>query len=102
MRWVNKELDKDPAFSAKVEEALNELRVEQDLIALRERRGLSQTELGKMLGISQPAIAKMESPNKVKNLQLKTLIRVALALGGRVKIEIAGVPRGNRTRRRLP
>ena len=40
-----------------------------------------------MLGVSQPAIGNIES-GKVKNLQLRTLVRLATALDGRVKIEI--------------
>ena len=70
-----------------MEEALNEMRLEQDLVALREARGLSQSELAKRIGVSQPAVAKIES-GQVKNLQLKTLVRTAVALGGRLKIEI--------------
>ena len=87
MRWIDEQLDNDPVFQARVEEALDELRIEEDLITLREGRGWSQNQLAKALGVSQPAIAKIES-RKVKNLQLKTLIRVATALGGRVRIEI--------------
>jgi hypothetical protein len=37
--------------------------------------------------VSQPAIAKLES-GTVKNLQLKTLVRVVTALGGRLQVEI--------------
>jgi transcriptional regulator with XRE-family HTH domain len=37
--------------------------------------------------VSQPAIAKLES-GRVKNVQLKTLARLAAALGGTLRIEI--------------
>jgi transcriptional regulator with XRE-family HTH domain len=40
-----------------------------------------------MVGVSQPAIAKIES-GKVKNLQLKTLVKYAATLGGQVWIQI--------------
>jgi DNA-binding XRE family transcriptional regulator len=86
-RWIDDQLNQDAALRQQVDEALNEMRLEQDLIALREARGLSQSELAKRIGVSQPAVAKIES-GQVKNLQLKTLVRTAVALGGRLKIEI--------------
>lgn len=87
MQWIDQELERDPGFRQQVEEMLNEMRIEQDLIVLREERGLSQERLAKMLGVSQPAIAKIES-GRVKNLQLKTLVRLATALGGEVRLRI--------------
>jgi predicted XRE-type DNA-binding protein len=87
MQWIDEQLADDAALCQQVEERLNELRLEQQLTALREARGLSQTQVAKMVGVSQPAIAKLES-GKVRNLQVKTLMRVATALGARVTIEI--------------
>jgi predicted XRE-type DNA-binding protein len=87
MQWIDGQLARDPEFRRHVEVALTELRLEQDLAALRAARGLSQAQLARLLGVSQPAVAKLES-GKAKNLQVKTLVRVATALGGRVRIEI--------------
>lgn len=87
MQWIDGQLERDPQLRRRVEETLNEMRIEQDLAGLREKRGLSQTQLAKVVGVSQPAIAKIES-GKVKNLQLKTLVKYAAALGGSVKVEI--------------
>ncbi len=87
MQWIDGQLERDPQLRRRVEETLNEMRIEQDLAGLREKRGLSQTQLAKVVGVSQPAIAKIES-GKVKNLQLKTLVKYATALGGSVKVEI--------------
>lgn len=87
MQWIDGQLEGDPQLRRRVEETLNEMRIEQDLAGLREKRGLSQTQLAKVVGVSQPAIAKIES-GKVKNLQLKTLVKYAAALGGSVKVEI--------------
>ena len=93
MQWIDRQLDRDPLFRRHVEETLNKMRLDQDLATLRAARRLSQSRLASMLGVSQPAIAKIES-GKVKNLQLRTLVRLATALGGRVKIEIVkGRPR---------
>lgn len=87
MEWMDKELERDPIFRQQVEEMLNAMRIEQDLIALREERGVTQERLAKMLGVSQPAIAKIES-GKAKNIQLKTLVRLVAALGGEVRLRI--------------
>jgi transcriptional regulator with XRE-family HTH domain len=86
MVWIDEELAHDPSLRQEVEARLNELRLEQQLAALREARGLSQTQVAERVGVSQPAIAKLES-GKVKNLQVKTLVRLAAALGARVTIE---------------
>ena len=87
MNWIDKQLEQDSGLRQQVEEMLNEMRIEEDLLALRRRKGLSQRQLAKTLGVSQPAIAKIES-GKVKNLELRTLVRYATALGGSVKIEV--------------
>jgi len=95
-QWFEEQLTADPSFQHQVEETLNELRLEQDLVALREARGISQTQLAKALGVSQPAIAKLES-GKAKNIELRTLIRAVSALGGTVRIQIT---RGSGERRK--
>lgn len=87
MSWIDNQLERDARLKQQVEEMLNEMRIEQDLVSLRQRKGLSQSQLAKTLGVSQPAIAKFES-GKVRNLELRTLVRYAAALGGRVKIEV--------------
>jgi DNA-binding transcriptional regulator YiaG len=85
--WFDTQLHADPDFNRQVEEALQAMRLEQDLVALREARGMSQQQLARTLGVSQPAVAKLES-GRWKNLELRTLIRTVHALGGRVKIQI--------------
>jgi len=85
--WMDNELARDEALRREVEETLNEMRIEQDLAALREQRKLSQHQLARILGISQPAVAKLES-GRIKNLEIRTLVRYAVALGGKVEIAI--------------
>ncbi len=84
--WLEASLAEDPALAARVEKRLAEMRIEQDLIALRETRGLTQAQLGRLLGISQPAVAKMEAEGG--NLELRTLVRAADALGARLEIRL--------------
>ena len=95
--WFDAQLGLDPAFNLQVEEKLQAMRLEQDLVALREARGMSQGQLARTLGVSQPAIAKLES-GKVRNLGLRTLIRAVFALGGTLKIQVVKGP--SRTRQK--
>src|SRR5450756_2521904 len=85
--WLDGLIQQSPAFQAKVEEELAAINVAQDLVALRESRGLSQAELASKLGITQSAIAQLESAQP-KNVELRTLVRVAAALGAHVDVSI--------------
>ena len=87
MKWVNEELKHDANLAERVDADLMRLRVEQDLIALREEQGLSQRDLARRVGVSQPVIARIEA-GTVKNLQLRTLLKIASALNGHVDITI--------------
>ena len=86
MRWVDDELARDPQLRERVEQRVAELRLEQEVIKLRERQGLTQKQVGAMLGISQPAVAKIESGSE--NMTVRTLIRMVTALGGDVEIQV--------------
>jgi transcriptional regulator with XRE-family HTH domain len=85
--WVQAQLDRDLTLRQEVEALVDEISIEQDLIALREARGLSQRQLAKVAGVAQPMIARIES-GKVSNFELKTLVRLAAALGARVEITL--------------
>lgn len=87
MPWIEDHLARDPALRQQVEVQLHAMRLAQELRALREARGLSQKQVASMLGVSQPAIAKIESGG-TKNFQIKTLLRLVCALDARITIEI--------------
>lgn len=93
--WIDLELARDPKFRREVEEALMGMRIEQDLAALRELRGVTQAELAKMLNVSQPMIARLEA-GQGQNIGIKTLVRIATALGGQVHLSIKPDPRPHR------
>ncbi|HTV75081.1 MAG TPA: helix-turn-helix transcriptional regulator [Candidatus Acidoferrales bacterium] len=58
-----------------------------DLVILhRTRTGLTQEELAKRMGTSVPAISRLESGFHMPSM--KTLQRLAEALGARVKIDL--------------
>ena len=85
--WIDKELADDPDFARDVDAELQAMRVEQELVALRQARGVSQRQLARMLGVTQPVIARIES-GRSQNIGLQTIVRVARALGGRVQLRI--------------
>jgi DNA-binding XRE family transcriptional regulator len=103
MRWVDDQLAADPKLRERVDANLAALRIEQELIALREARGLSQAQVAKLLGVSQPAVAKIESGSE--NLTLRTLVKMVTALGGMLSIRVTQPTRakvvGIRTRSTL-
>ncbi|HJG68183.1 MAG TPA: helix-turn-helix transcriptional regulator [Staphylococcus ureilyticus] len=51
----------------------------------RVKRGISQTELAKRLGMSQPQLAKIENLSSIPSL--KTLNRYAKGLGYEIKLK---------------
>lgn len=85
--WMDDQLARNPSLARQVEARLAELRIEQDLARLRAERGLSQSQLARRLGVTQPFVAKIES-GRAKNLELRTLVRYAAALGAQVRIAI--------------
>jgi DNA-binding Xre family transcriptional regulator len=91
--WLDRLIHQSPAFQAQVEEELAAIKVAQDLMALRESRGLSQVQLANRLGITQSAIAQLESA-RPQNVELRTLVRVATALGAQVNLSIRPTPIG--------
>ena len=86
-KWLDGLIHESPAFQAQVEEELAAINVAQDLVALRESRGLSQVQLAERLGVTQSAIAQLESAQP-KNVELRTLVRVATALGADLDVSI--------------
>ena len=87
MEWIGGQLEADPRLARKVDDLVNKMKLEQELTGLREKRGLSQRQLAKLLGTSQPYVAKLES-GRIKNLGVNTLVKYARALGGSVTIKI--------------
>jgi transcriptional regulator with XRE-family HTH domain len=86
-KWVDAQLKADPRLAKKVDEILGQMRLEQDLAALREKRKLTQRQVARLLGTSQPYVAKLES-GRVRNLGVGTLVKYASALGATVSVRI--------------
>ncbi len=79
----------DPEFRRAYEELKPEFEIIRQVIALRNQREMTQTELAERAGTKQSCIARMESKGQIANLHL--LQRVAEALDARVEVRL--VPR---------
>ena len=79
------EYKKDPALKKRIEAGVQRLKLIQQIVVRREELGLTQAQLAKRLGVSQPFIAKIENDD-ASNLSLETLIKIAHALESDVEI----------------
>jgi DNA-binding XRE family transcriptional regulator len=95
MGWLREEVRRRGG-EEEVAALLDEMMLEDQLAALRKKRGVSQAQLAKIVGVSQPVIARIESGG-VRNLTMGTIIRTASALGGSVEIRIK--PKRGKTRK---
>jgi transcriptional regulator with XRE-family HTH domain len=77
-RYLEEQL-KRPEFREAYEELEEEYELAKQIIRYRLSRNLTQAQLAKLVGTSQPAIARLESGNH-RNLTLGFLSRVARAL----------------------
>lgn len=65
----------------------DEFTLAREVILMRKNKHLTQKDLAKLAGTSQPAIARLESGN-YKNLSLKFITKVANALGAKTEIHL--------------
>ena len=89
---IDRRTKEDPDFAAAVEAELQAMRIEQELVALRNASGLSQRQLAAKLGVKQPVIAKLEA-GRTRNIGLQTLVRAVKAMNGRIEVSITPVDR---------
>jgi transcriptional regulator with XRE-family HTH domain len=76
---------RDPAFAARFKSAGEAWDVALQIAALREKAGLSQKDLAKLLRTSQQQISRLESPS-YEGHSLSMLRRVASVLRARVRV----------------
>ena len=82
---------KDPVFAERFERAGEAWDVALQIVALREKAGLSQKDLARKLKTSQQNICRLESPS-YEGHSLTMLRRVAEVLGATIRVTIA--PKG--------
>ena len=79
-------LEADPDFAAEWERLALARTVAARLIVYRSDNGLSQRELAKRLGVSQPRVVELESGEK--NPQIETLVKIAAKTGIEFAIDV--------------
>lgn len=85
--FLGEQLANDPEFRAEWERTALARAVALAVLGYRVRRGLSQTQLGKQLGIRQPHVSRLELGEH--NPTPEMLQRLASKLGLRFVLEIA-------------
>ena len=85
MKTSEKKVLAKPGAAERVAEIEDELRLAAGLTSLREQAGLSQRDLAKRLGVSQPRIAKIA---RSKNVTVELLEQYVEALGGRLQVTV--------------
>lgn len=83
---LNEEL-KDENLKKEYDALDEEFTLAREVILMRKNKHLTQKDLAKLAGTSQPAIARLESGN-YKNLSLKFITKVAKALGAKPEIHL--------------
>ncbi len=78
---------RDKKFKEKIEAGVQRLKVISQIVQLREKLHLTQSELAHRIGVSQPLIARIEN-DETSNLSLETLIKIVEALNGEIEIRI--------------
>lgn len=70
----------------RIQEMASELLLEVRIQALREELEVSQVELAKALGVSQPAVVAMEQ--RGSDIKLSTMKRYVEAMGGKLRVDV--------------
>ena len=83
-KWEKKVLER-PGAAERIAEIEDELRLAAGLIALREQAGLSQRELARRIGISQPRVAAIEQS---RNVTIGVLNQYVAAIGGQLEVAV--------------
>jgi len=84
-RKVLEEEMTDPEFKSAYDALEQEFSIAQALIDARSAAGMTQAEVAKKLGVSQPVVARMESG---RNISIKSIARYATAVGRPIRLEI--------------
>ena len=74
-----------PGAAERVSEIEHELRLAAGLTALREAAGLSQRDLAKRIGVSQPRVAAIE---RSRNVTIDVLEQYVDAVGGQLEVSV--------------
>jgi transcriptional regulator with XRE-family HTH domain len=74
-----------PGAGKRVTEIEDELRLAAGLTALREQAGLSQRDVAKLIGVSQPRVVAIEHS---RNVTIEVLDQYVNAVGGTLEVNV--------------
>jgi len=83
--YVREQL-KNPAFRRHFEDYELPVKIAVEIALLRRKRKMTQAQLAKKLGVKQQMVAQLENPEQSTMPNVRTLQRVAHALGVRLQI----------------
>ena len=78
----------NPEYKAAYDALEQEFAIANALIQARSEAGMTQKDVAEKLGVSQPAVARMESG---KNISIKAIARYAEAVGRPINLSILPV-----------
>ena len=85
LELIARDVGDDPAFWARVEEETFNLQIARMICDARSAAGLTQKELARLVGTTQPVIARLEDAD-YRGHSLRMLRRIARALGRRLEL----------------
>ena len=85
--YVQKRKKRDRRFAKNYDTGYHDFKIGVLLKQAREKAGLTQEDLAKMLHTQKSAISRIE--NHAEDIRLSTLHRIASALGKRLKVAVA-------------
>jgi transcriptional regulator with XRE-family HTH domain len=98
MGWLDREMARRGIDHREIAALVDQMKIEDQLVALRHKRGISQARLAKLMGVKQPLVARLEAGGG-KNLTLITIARASAALGCRIQLKFRLLPTRKRARR---
>jgi len=81
----------DPEFAREYHAERDRLRIAEQIARARQEKGMTQERLARLMGTSQPAVARLERGD-YGGYRLTTLGKAARALGRVLRVELALAP----------
>ncbi|MBM3586175.1 MAG: helix-turn-helix transcriptional regulator [Alphaproteobacteria bacterium] len=100
VRKLYRELLRNPAFRREYDALEEEFRLAAELIEARSRAGLSQGDVARRMGTSQPAVARLESGRHRPTT--RSIEAYAKATGHRVEIRLVPIVSKKAATKRRP
>lgn len=80
----------NPARDARMKRYEDQMKIAEQIVALREKAGLTQEQLAKKVRTSRSTISRLEAAD-YRGHSMRMLERIAAALGARVEVRLAPI-----------